>query len=66
LAAAALIVCLVELIPVSDRQPDDLPEIVYPFQTRQGTQVLAPKQDMINPLLLIMFRRFIGDRRPLL
>jgi len=32
-------------------------EMVQPFQTLQGAQVLAPKWDMINPLLKEMFGR---------
>jgi LCP family protein required for cell wall assembly len=31
------------------------PEMVTPFQTSQGAQVLAPNWDAINPLLLKMF-----------
>lgn len=30
-------------------------EMVYPFETSQGAQVLAPNWDVINPLLLRMF-----------
>jgi hypothetical protein len=30
-------------------------EMVTPFQTSQGAQVLAPNWDAINPLLLRMF-----------
>jgi hypothetical protein len=33
------------------------PEMVVPFQTSAGAQVLAPNWDLINPLLLQMFGR---------
>jgi LCP family protein required for cell wall assembly len=33
------------------------PEMVYPFETSGGAQVLAPNWDAINPLLLKMFGR---------
>lgn len=32
-------------------------EMVQPFQTSQGAQVLAPNWDLINPLLVKMFGR---------
>lgn len=33
------------------------PDMVFPFQTSAGAQVLAPNWDVINPLLLKMFGR---------
>lgn len=36
-------------------------EMVLPFQTAGGAQVLAPDWDAINPVLLQMFGRKIED-----